>query len=29
MAYYRQLGPVPRQRHTLFKDDELKDQLGD
>ena len=22
MAYYRQLGPVPRQRHTLFKDDE-------
>ncbi|MFI7495704.1 homogentisate 1,2-dioxygenase [Kocuria sp. M4R2S49] len=22
MAYYRQLGPVPKQRHTLFKDDE-------
>ena len=22
MAYYRQLGPVPKQRHTLFKDED-------
>lgn len=22
MAYYRQIGPVPQQRHTLFKDDD-------